>query len=87
MTRPADLPPACYPSPNATLAERGYCAYLQATGGLNVRGETCPTWSDLPPRVQEAWGAAAAAVIGAMDCSAAGESDCSGLGPNPPIAS
>lgn len=56
------LPPCCTPSPEATPAERAYCAYNAAgdpaTAGLNFAGQPCPVWSALPENVRAKWEAA-----------------------------
>lgn len=56
------LPPCCTPSPDATPAERAYCAYNAAgdpaTAGLNFAGQPCPVWSALPENVRAKWEAA-----------------------------
>lgn len=39
-------------------------AYLESTGGLNVRGEQVPPWDELGEPVQEAWRAAARNLTG-----------------------
>jgi len=56
-----DMPDCCYPSPNASFAERLYCAY-NAGGerpGLNYQDKPCPLWRDLPPDVRAKWEATA----------------------------
>lgn len=61
------LPDCCYPGPDASPAERAYCAYNAAgdpaTAGLNFRGDPCPTWHALPENVRAKWEGAVAAVI------------------------
>lgn len=56
------LPPCCTPSPDATPAERAYCAYNAAgdpaTAGLNFAGQPCPVWPMLPENVRAKWEAA-----------------------------
>lgn len=58
------LPDCCYPSENATAAERAYCAYNAAgnpdTAGLNFAGAPCPVWSALPENVRAKWEGAVA---------------------------
>jgi hypothetical protein len=44
------------------LAQLGYAAYAQHTGGKNYRGEDMPTWSALPEPQHGAWLAAASAI-------------------------
>lgn len=44
------------------LDQVAYAAYGQSTGGYNFRGDPMPEWEDLPPEIQAAWQAAAAAV-------------------------
>lgn len=56
------LPACCTPSPEATPAERAYCAYNAAgdpaTAGLNFAGQPCPVWPALPENVRAKWEAA-----------------------------
>lgn len=63
-----NLPPCCTPSPEATPAERAYCAYNAAgdpaTAGLNFAGQPCPTWITLPENVRAKWEAAVGEVAG-----------------------
>jgi hypothetical protein len=42
-----------------------YEAYCEAAGGRSlVSGDPLPAWADLPGPIQDAWDAAAAAVLG-----------------------
>lgn len=63
-------PACCIPSPNATLAERVYCAYNAAgdpaTVGRNARGELCPTWDALPPYIRAKWEGAVVTASGVL---------------------
>ena len=56
------LPACCTPGPDATPAERAYCAYNAAgdpaTAGLNFAGQPCPVWPALPENVRAKWEAA-----------------------------
>ena len=45
------------------VAERAYQAYGNATDHRNFRGEPMPAWDDLPQTIQDAWTAAADAVL------------------------
>jgi hypothetical protein len=45
-------------------AQLAFGAYVESTGGLNVRGEQVPDWEDLGEGVQEAWRAAARNLTG-----------------------
>ncbi|WP_329492461.1 hypothetical protein OG618_37440 (plasmid) [Kitasatospora sp. NBC_01246] len=42
-------------------ARTAYTAYGATTGNLNHLGKPMPAWDDLPPTIQQAWTAAAAA--------------------------
>jgi hypothetical protein len=44
------------------LAQIGYQAYAEHTGGKNYRGEPMPSWAELPDPQHGAWLAAAAAI-------------------------
>jgi hypothetical protein len=61
------LPDCCYPGPDASPAERAYCAYNAAgdpaTAGLNFRGDPCPTWRALPENVRAKWEGAVAPIV------------------------
>lgn len=37
------------------LAQRAYAVYGEAVGGVNVRGEPLPDWTDLGDTVQQGW--------------------------------
>lgn len=41
----------------------GYKAYAESTGGKTFDGRDMPSWEKLPPRVKDAWQAAAAAIV------------------------
>lgn len=47
------------------LAALGYEAYCKSVGWKSVRGEALPKWEALPPAIQQAWIAAAQAVLDA----------------------
>jgi hypothetical protein len=47
------------------LARKAYEAYGRVTGGKNYQGLPMPAWPDLPEQIQEAWDAAAGAVVDA----------------------
>ena len=68
------LPACCTPSPDATPAERAYCAYNAAgdpaTAGLNFAGQPCPVWSALPENVRAKWEAAVDRVTPSFDFDA-----------------
>lgn len=61
-----NLPPCCFPSIGASLAEKLYASYNSAGAhaGLNYRGEPCPVWADLPADVRAKWEAVAAYATG-----------------------
>lgn len=40
------------------LAARAYYAYGAVTDHKNYQGNPMPDWSDLPPKIQDAWRAA-----------------------------
>ena len=44
------------------LAQIGYEAYAQNTGGKTFDGREMPTWNQLPQRTIDAWVAAAEAI-------------------------
>lgn len=55
------------------LAEIGYDAYRDATGGLSaITGEPLPDFKDTPPSVRQAWRAAAGAIDRAVTEEIAG---------------
>lgn len=43
----------------ARTARQLYERYCDASGGLNFRGEPCPSWETLPEKIQENWQAVA----------------------------
>ena len=45
------------------LGQTGYAAYATSTGGKTFDGRDMPVWEALPGRIQEAWIAAAWAVV------------------------
>ena len=45
------------------FAETAYERYNKSTGGLNYRGEPCPTWYQLPGPQKQAWVAAIAPLV------------------------
>jgi hypothetical protein len=49
-------------SPEET-AQRAYDAYGDSTGWVNFIGKQMPLWLDLPPKIQQAWRDATAAVV------------------------
>lgn len=52
-----------------TSGQIAYDAYCKNSGGVSlVSGDGLPAWAALPPRIQEAWEAAADAVIAEVDC-------------------
>lgn len=61
------LPDCCYPGPDASAAERAYCAYNAAgdpeTAGLNFRGDPCPTWAALPANIRAKWEGAVVPIV------------------------
>ncbi len=44
-------------------AQAGYEAYAKCTGGKTFDGRDMPTWTQLPQRIQDAWAAAANAIL------------------------
>ena len=49
---------------NVCLGETAYVGYCEDTGWVSlVSGSTLPVWSELPDSIQQAWHAAAAAVV------------------------
>jgi hypothetical protein len=48
------------------LAEQAYNAYGAVTDFKNFQGNPMPQWSDLPPRIQDAWRGAVARVLKAL---------------------
>lgn len=51
------------------IAQIAYKAYGDSTKWLNYQGLPMPTWPELPPKIQEAWKAAAKAAINAFPFS------------------
>lgn len=51
------------------IAQIAYKAYGDSTKWLNYQGLPMPTWSELPPKIQDAWKAAAKAAIDAFPFS------------------
>lgn len=45
---------------NETLARKLYETYCGSSDNKNFRGESCPTWTDLPAPIQKHWRATAA---------------------------
>lgn len=55
-----------------SLGQIAYDAYVKKAGGVSlVSGAKLPVWSDLDPRIREAWGAAATAVVEATSLQGA----------------
>jgi hypothetical protein len=51
-----------------TPGQIAYQAYCENSGGVSlVSGDGLPAWAALPPRIREAWEAAATAVIMGVD--------------------
>lgn len=46
-----------------TLAPLLYARYTANSGGLNYRGEPCPTWFELPAAIRGHWRAVAEEAI------------------------
>lgn len=44
------------------LGEIGYRGYADATGGVTWDNRPMPTWGELPPRIRDAWAAAARSI-------------------------
>lgn len=44
-------------------ARRGYEGYAKSTGGKTFDGRDMPKWSELPPRIQDAWRDAIVAAV------------------------
>lgn len=65
MKEVKDAAIAAEPGDGINCAEVGYRAYAVSTGGKTFDGRDMPKWHDLPPRIKNAWGAAAAANVGA----------------------
>ena len=57
MTAPVD---------SEQLARLGYQAYGKTTDFKNYQGLPMPEWDQLPPRIREAWHAAALAIASAV---------------------
>jgi len=55
---------AIAPATNVEIARKMYVAYTAHSGGLNYRGEPCPTWDRLPPEIRGHWSVAAAVARG-----------------------
>ncbi len=51
------------------LGAIGYDAYAKFTGGKTFDGRDMPKWEDLPPRIKQAWAAAAQSITDAVDRS------------------
>lgn len=47
------------------LAQIAYAAYGETVAWKNYQGLPMPTWEKLPPKIQEAWRAAAFAAVDA----------------------
>jgi len=60
---------------NANLGRVAYDAYRLRRGGVAYDGTAIPEWDALRPEIREAWGGAAAAVIGASSAQTAGAID------------
>jgi hypothetical protein len=45
------------------IARVAYAAYGDTVDHKNFRGDPMPEWDDLPPRIQDAWRAAANAAL------------------------
>jgi hypothetical protein len=54
-------------SAESVFAKLAYEAYGKVTGGKNYQGLPMPAWADLPGQIQDAWEAAAVAIIDAVD--------------------
>jgi phage tail tape-measure protein len=54
-------------SAESVFAKLAYEAYGKATDGKNYLALPMPAWADLPAQIQDAWDAAATAVIDAVD--------------------
>jgi hypothetical protein len=46
------------------IGKIGYEAYAKFTGGKTFDGRDMPEWGDLTDRIQDAWRAAARAILG-----------------------
>lgn len=50
-----------------TLGKIAFDAYSESTGGKTYNDRPIPPWSDISPHIQQAWQAAALAVVEAHD--------------------
>jgi hypothetical protein len=59
-----------------TTGQTGYEAYAAFTGGKTFDGRDMPSWKDLPQRIQDAWNAAATAILNPTSCNIPGHFGC-----------